>query len=108
MIPDTEFPCVGGMAKEGHRKDNSIMVQNSSISYNTQAYVHGRSSQGYTFEACIFGVDRVRCNVEEVDVLTTVVEVVVHGRSGSSRTQSIDVRGRSEELDVHGVFEGQR
>ena len=38
MIPDTGFPRVGGMAKEGHRKDNSIMVQNSSISYNTQAF----------------------------------------------------------------------
>ena len=53
VLPNSGFPRDGGMAKEGHRKDNSIMVQHSSISYNTQAFVHGRSSQGYTFEACV-------------------------------------------------------
>ena len=46
------------------------------------------SSRHYTFEACIFGADRVRCGVGEVDVLgMVVVEVVVHGDgSGSSGT----------------------
>ena len=52
----------------------------TSISYITHAFVHGRSSRGYTFEACVIGVVRVRCGVGEVDVLGTVIaEVVVHG-----------------------------
>ena len=48
---------------------------------------------GYTFEACVFGADRVQSGVEEVVVhgsswevvvhVATVVEVVVHG-GGSS------------------------
>ena len=92
VLPTTGFPRDGGMANEERAKTSLGHGANTSISYNTQAFVHGRSSRGYTFEACIFGADQVRCNVEEVDVLTTVVEVVVHGRSGSSRTQSIDVR----------------
>ena len=54
------------------------------ISYNTHTRSTGDRLFGYTFEACIFGAERVRCNEEEVDVLATVVvevvEVVVHVR----------------------------
>lgn len=35
MIPDTGFPRVGGMAKEGHRKRKFDHGANTSISYNT-------------------------------------------------------------------------
>ena len=35
VIPTSGFPRDGGTAKEGHRKDDSITVQNSSISFNT-------------------------------------------------------------------------
>ena len=47
---------------------------------------------GYTFEACIRGGTR-RCDVEEVDVLgTVVVEVVAHGDgSGSSGSHFVVV-----------------
>ena len=52
--------------------------ESTSISYITHAFVHGRSSRGYTFEACVIRGVRVRCGVGEVDVLGTfVVEVVV-------------------------------
>ena len=67
VLPNSGFPLDDGMAKEGHCKDNSITVQNASISYNTQAFVHGRSSRGYTSEACILGQNEFE------------VEVVVHG-----------------------------
>ena len=50
----------------------------TSISYITHAFVHGRSSRGYTFEACVIGGVRVRCGVGEVDVLGMLREVVVH------------------------------
>ena len=50
----------------------------TSISYITHAFVHGQSSRGYTFEACVVGTDQVQCVVGEVDVLRTfVVEEVV-------------------------------
>ena len=52
VLPNSGFPWDGGMAKEGHRKDNSITVQNSSISYNMHSCSEGRLG-GYTFEACI-------------------------------------------------------
>ena len=42
VLPNSGFPRDGGMAKEGHRKDNSITVQNSSISYN-QACIRSRA-----------------------------------------------------------------
>ena len=87
VIPDFGFPQDGGMANEERAKTSLGHGANTSISYNTQAFVHGRSSRGYTFEACIFGADRVRYDVEEVVILVTVVEVVVHGRRGSSRTR---------------------
>ena len=35
VLPVTGFPQVSGTAKEGHHKDDSITVQNSSISFNT-------------------------------------------------------------------------
>ena len=54
VIPNSGFPQDGGTAKEGHRKDDSITVQNSSISFNTCI----RSTDGvsgYTFKACVLG-----------------------------------------------------
>ena len=64
-----------------------------SISYITHAFVHGRLTRGYTFEACVIGGVRVRCGVGEVDVLGTfVVEVVVVACS------RVDGRG-SRDLD---------
>ena len=42
MLPTTGFPRDGGTAKEGHRKDDSITVQNSSISYNPHSFSEGR------------------------------------------------------------------
>ena len=66
--------------KRGIASDHSITVQ-TRASHTTHAFVHGSSSWGYTFEACIFGAVRVRYDVGEVDVLKTVVaEVVVHVR----------------------------
>ena len=42
VIPASGFPRDGGTAKEGHRKDDSITVQNSSISYNPHSFSEGR------------------------------------------------------------------
>ena len=55
MIPATRFLRVDGMAKEGHRKDDSITVQNSSISFNTCIRSTAVVLGGYTFEACVSG-----------------------------------------------------
>ena len=86
VLPTTGFPRVDDMANEEHAKTSLGHGANIRfISDNMHAFVHGRSSRGYTFEACIFGAVRVRYQVEEV---------VVHGRSGSNRTQSVDVRRR--------------
>ena len=71
VIPTTRFPRDDGMANKEHAKTSLGHGANTSISYNTQAFVHGQSSRGYTFEACIFGVDQFRCNVEEVGVHAT-------------------------------------
>ena len=87
VIPASGFPRDGGTAKEGHRKDDSITVQNSSISFNTCIRSTAVVLGGYTFEACVFGAVRVRYDVEEVDVLGSSWEVVVHDDgSGSSGT----------------------
>ena len=83
MLPDSGFPRDGGMANEEHAKTSLGHGANTSISYNTHAFV--LSSRGYTFEACISerikfveGSSGARAIVEVV-VLATVVEVVVHG-----------------------------
>ena len=96
VIPTSGFPRDGGTAKEGHRKDDSITVQNSSISFNTCIRSTAVVLGGYTFEACVFGAVRVRYDVEEVDVLgsswevvvhvATVVEVIVHGDGSCTRS----------------------
>ena len=59
VLPVTGFPQVSGTAKEGHRKDDSITVQNSSISFNTCNRSTAVVLGGYTFEACVFGAVRV-------------------------------------------------
>ena len=77
VIPVTGFPRDGGTAKEGHRKDDSITVQNSSISFNT--CINGGRSRRLYLRSVRFRAERVRYDVEEVDVLVAVVEeVVVH------------------------------
>ena len=53
VIPKSGFPRVDGMAKEGHRKDDSNTVQNSSISFNTCIRSTMVVLGGYTFEACV-------------------------------------------------------
>ena len=69
VIPVTGFPRDDGMANEEELAKTSLgHGANTSISYITQAFVHGRSSRGYTFEACIFEAVRVRSGVEEVGV----------------------------------------
>ena len=52
VIPNSGFPRDGGMTNEERAKTNGHGA-NTSISYNTHSFVHGRSSWGYTFEACI-------------------------------------------------------
>ena len=75
VIPASGFPRDGGTAKEGHRKDDSITVQNSSISFNTCIRSTAVVLGGYTFEAC---VSRRFKNVEGSSRSWVVVEVVVH------------------------------
>ena len=76
VIPTTGFPRDGGMAKEGHRKDDSITVQNSSISFNTCIRSTAVVS-GYTFEAFKRdGSTSERCRGSRRS--RDVVEVVVH------------------------------
>ena len=51
-------------------RDTPDTVQIKGASHMTQAFVFGRSSRGYTFEACVFEVYRVGVDeVVEVDVL---------------------------------------
>ena len=60
-------PRVNGM----EARDTPDMVQTRGASHTSQAFVLGRSSRGYTFEACVIGGVQVRCGVVEVDVLRT-------------------------------------
>ena len=53
VLLKSRFPRVDDMAKEGHHKDDSITVQNSSISFNTCNRSTAIVLGGYTFEACI-------------------------------------------------------
>ena len=57
-------------------RDTPNTVQTKGASHTSQAFVLGRSSRGYTFEACVIGGVRVRCSVGEVDVLRTFGEVL--------------------------------
>ena len=57
VIPASGFPRDGGTAKEGHRKDDSITVQNSSISY-MQGHLIAVVVSGLYLEACIRGGTR--------------------------------------------------
>ena len=59
-------PRVDGMEV----RDTPDMVQTKGASHTSQAFVLGRPSRGYTFEACVFEVYRVGVEeVVEVDVL---------------------------------------
>ena len=69
-LPDSGVPRVDGM----EARDTPNTVPTKGASHTSQAFVLGRSSRGYTFEACVFEVYRV--GVEEV------VEVDVLGRRG--------------------------
>ena len=84
VIQDSGFPQDGGMANEEHAKTSLGHGANISyISYNTQAFVHGRSSRGYTFEACISGRFK---NVKGSSRSRVVGEVVVHNDGSCTRS----------------------
>ena len=75
VIPNSGFARDDGMAKEGHRKDNSITVQNSSISYN-QACIRSRAViSGLYLRSVHFGRNEF---VEGSSRSRVVGEVVVH------------------------------
>ena len=83
VLPDSGFPRYGGMAIEERAKTSLGNGANTSISYNTHAFVLGRRLRVIPSKRA-FGAERVRsgssCSrvVGEVVVLATVVEVVVH------------------------------
>ena len=60
VISDTEFPHVGGKAKIGVMCIDNSSTEQARASHTSHASVLGRSSRGYTFEACIIRTDRVR------------------------------------------------
>ena len=94
VIPDTRFPWVDGMANEGRR----VMTTRARCKrghHIQHAFVHGGWSGSYTFQGCISR----RCKVEEVDVLATVEEVVVHV-SEKDLTHSMFPRATVGELGV--------
>ena len=72
-LPDTGCPMSWRQGNEwpiGHGANMSIS--------NITSIRSRTSSRGYTFEACVIGVVRVRCGVGEVDVFGMfVVELVV-------------------------------
>ena len=106
VLPNSGFPRDGGMANEECEKTS--LGHGANISYIS--YMQGHLItvvSGYTFEACVFGADRVQSGVEEVVVhgsswevvvhvatvveavvLATVVEVVVHVRFGEVLDES--------------------
>ena len=87
VIPDYRVPTGRRHGKRGGTcNDNSDTVQHEHLIQHMHLITIGHLG-GYTFEACIFGADRVRYDVEEVVVLVTIVEVVVHGHRGSSRSR---------------------
>ena len=65
VIPDSESRRVDDM----EARDTTDTVQTKGASHTTYAIVLGRSSRGYTFEACIIGGVQVQSGVGEVDVL---------------------------------------
>ena len=87
MIPDSGFPRDGGTAKEGHRKDDSIMEQTMHLIQHMHS-VHGGRSRRYTFEACNRGgtsSERCRGSRRSRDV----VEVVVRGDGSGTHVAGV-------------------
>ena len=72
VLPASGFPRDSGMETSDKRTrcKNGHLIQH--------AFGPRTSSRCYTFEACVFGADRVRYDVEEVDVLGSSWEVVVY------------------------------
>ena len=101
VLPVTGFPQVSGTAKEGHHKDDSITMQNSSISFNTCIRSTGDRLIVYTFEVCIF---RWNEYVEGRNGTRVVEEVVVHGSSCEVVVHVSTV----VEVVVHVVLSNQR
>ena len=85
VISDTEFPHVGGKAKEGRRASTiRARGKHEHLIHHMQAFSDGRLEVIPSKRAK--GTVLVRCKVEEVDVLGTfVVEVVIHGDGSSTR-----------------------
>ena len=71
MVGCSRIPGPHGLAakEEDRASDNSDTMQTTGASHTTHANVLGRSSRGYTFEACIIEGVRVQSGVGEVDVL---------------------------------------
>ena len=66
VIPTTGFPRDGGMAKEGHRKDDSITVQTYGTTHTCKG-ISSRSSRVIPLKRAL-RAERVRSGVEEVGV----------------------------------------
>lgn len=111
VLPDFGFPHDGGKAKEGLRAtNNSDTEQHTGITYN----MHLSTVVGLAVipSKGAFRGGMSRYKVEEVDVLATVEEVVVHvsekhlcircfrGRRWGNL--AIVLRGSSVMVDVHG------
>ena len=90
VLPNSGFPRDGGMAKEGHRKDDSVTVQTYGTSHTTKhsftgvvsAVIPSKRAFSERFESSREVVVHVAMVVEVV-ILVVVVEVVVHGGGGS-------------------------
>ena len=96
VITDSGFPWVGGMAKEGHRKDDSVTVQTYGTSHTTK----------HSFKGVVSAVIPLKRAFSEwfessrevvVHVATVVVHIVVE--------VVVPVPWM---FGVHGVFEGRR
>jgi len=84
VLPTTGFPRFDGMARKRVTACDEQVGHgaNASNSYNT--CIRSRaSSRHYTFEACLFGADRVRsgssCTCSSWEEVVHVATVVVHG-----------------------------
>ena len=56
VLPDSGFPHDGDKAKEGLRATNNSDTEQHTVQLIHRKHsVHGRSSRGYTFEACVSG-----------------------------------------------------
>ena len=105
VIPVTGFPRVDGMANEEERARNKrARCKHGHLIQPT--FVLGRSSRGYTFEACIFGAVRVvegSSGTRFVDELDGSITQVFGDGSGTRVEEELGVstcRGTWRSTDV--------